>query len=85
MVQWDLKAELLASLIEVIDYGNRNFIMANSKKGTKPPQPIRVPRPTDSASRALPMETAEPPRHATASEIKAFFGGSVTYIPDESQ
>lgn len=73
--RWDTIAELLATLIEVVDFGNRMYFQANTAEGTECPDPIVIPRPgTDTAS---PPE----PRQATASEMREFFGGAVTYTP----
>lgn len=49
---WTDERELLATQIEVVDGLRRAFIMAHSKKGTKPPEPIKIPRPWDTAKRA---------------------------------
>ena len=48
---WTDERELLATQIEVVDGLRRAFIMAHSKKGTKPPEPVKIPRPWDSAKR----------------------------------
>lgn len=44
-LSWSEDRELLAVNIEVLDSLRRAFLMANSKKGTKPPEPVRIPRP----------------------------------------
>jgi len=44
-LSWSEERELLAVNIEVLDSLRRAFLMANSKKGTKPPEPVRIPRP----------------------------------------
>jgi hypothetical protein len=65
--QWTTAEELLATLIEVVDQGNRLVIMANTKKGTRVPDPIEIPRPYDRAHRRL----------STIEEQRKFFAGAV--------
>lgn len=69
--RWTTTDELLAGLIEVVDFGNRMFHAAYSEDDV--PDPVQINRPTDRAE-------AES-RPATAAEMKAFFGGSVEYTP----
>jgi hypothetical protein len=54
---WSEERELLALNIEVLDSLRRAFLMANSKKGTKPPKPIQIPRPWQEQERAAPRGT----------------------------
>lgn len=70
---WDTRAELLAAVAELVDYGNRLFLQANSKKGTKPPKPIQIARPGRQAAVA---PDAPPRPQASADEIARFFGGA---------
>lgn len=42
---WNNDTELLAALVEQVSVGNVMFMAANSKKGTRTPKPIAVPRP----------------------------------------
>lgn len=69
--EWRNTEELLATLIEVIDYGNRLFIMANSKKGARHPKPIKVIRPYQ------PEPERPRRRQATGEEMRAFFSSGV--------
>lgn len=62
-VGWTTQEELMAVLIEVMDYGNRLFYSANSKKGAKQPKPLYVPRPNRSRKR----------RKASSQDMKAIF------------
>jgi hypothetical protein len=71
---WTVEAELLATLCEVAHGHASMFLVANSKKGTEPPRPLRIPRPSDPAE-----ETGS--RHATKDEVRAFFAGAVRYTP----
>lgn len=64
---WTYTEELLASLIEVVDAGNRLFVRANSKKGAKAPPAIEVKRPWVKESKKGVKR-----RQASASEIMAF-------------
>jgi hypothetical protein len=57
----------MALLIEVLDRHDRNFIGAHSKKGTRPPPALRVPRPSDKREKAK-------RRPATPAELKAIIG-----------
>lgn len=55
---WSEERELLALNIEVLDSLRRAFLMANSKKGTKPPKPVQIPRPwQQEQERAAPRGT----------------------------
>lgn len=42
---WSDEKELAATNIEVVDALRRAFIVANSKKGAREPEPVRIPRP----------------------------------------
>jgi hypothetical protein len=44
---WSQESELLATVAELIDQGNRYFLSANVKKGTPLPRPISIRRPGD--------------------------------------
>lgn len=48
---WTDERELLATQIEVIDALRRAFIVAHSKQGTRPPEPVRIPRPWQKAEK----------------------------------
>lgn len=63
---WTANEELLASLIEVVDLGNRWFFGANTKKGSQQPKPIKIPRPRD--------DEKEPRKPSTPDEIQSFMG-----------
>lgn len=76
VVDWGNVEELLAGLIEVLDYGNRLFISAHSKKGAAAPKPIKVHRPK---RRGLEAEEERERRPATSEELRAFFGGAARY------
>ena len=73
--RWDNTAELLATLIEVVDQGNRWFYQAHIREGGEVPDPVQVVRPG-------PQGEDDEPRPATAAEMREFFGGAVTYVPD---
>lgn len=74
--QWNNTTELLASLIEVVDFSNRLYIVAHAKKGAKAPEPIKVRRPGEKEreeSRVVSMSSPE---------ARAFFGGGqVAFVP----
>jgi len=59
---WGHNEELLATLLELVDLGNRQFVSANSKRGQVQPDPIIIRRPT-----------TPPKRRATPEETEAFF------------
>ena len=63
---WTFTDELLAGVIEVLDYGNRMYFAAHKPKGAQVPKPITIRRPWDP-----PPEKPEP---ATFEEVTAFFG-----------
>lgn len=73
-IGWGNQEELLATLIEVVDAGNRLFHKAHSKKGATQPKPIKVPRPADPTRKK---------RKATSEDLKAMFG-EVRYVPREA-
>ena len=62
---WGSAEELLASLIEQVDLGNRLFFMANAKKGTTPWKALHIPRPT--------VAKRKP---SSKTELMRFFGAS---------
>jgi hypothetical protein len=67
---WTNTDELLAALVEVVDYGNRLYLQVHAKKGSRPPKPIQIRRPGQ-------PEAADPPkkkrRQATGEEMRRFF------------
>lgn len=46
-VSWTEDRELAAIQIELLDALRRTYIVANSKKGARMPDPVRIPRPWD--------------------------------------
>lgn len=87
---WTTTEELMASLIEVADFGNRWYIAAHidSKKGGKVPDAIRVPRPGERRSPVpdVPQPKQEPvpvrPRpQSKPDDIKRLMGGSIHVTP----
>lgn len=58
--RWGNAEELLAILVEVVDFGNRNFIRFYSKKGTSGPKPIKIPRPKSLTSPAPKKKMSTP-------------------------
>jgi hypothetical protein len=64
---WSSTEELLAAIVEQVDLSNRLFVMAHSKKGTRPPTPITITRPG---------QAIEKPKLATPDEVRSFFGGT---------
>ena len=74
--RWGSTTELLAALVEVVDVGNRYFIMANSPKGQRAPAPIVVPRPGDDRRRKQLSEAAE---------VRAFFGAGTVVVDGSKQ
>jgi hypothetical protein len=72
--RWGNAEELLTILVNLTDMSIRNFIMANSKKGTPPPKPfVKITKPHEIT------EEKKPKRQATPDEMRAFFGGNVRY------
>jgi hypothetical protein len=74
---WTDERELLATQIEVLDGLRRAFLMAHSKPGTRPPEPIRIPRPWQTGDKGkkrgtrlndLIREMRLPVRHDTGKE-----------------
>ncbi len=66
--QWDTHAELLATIAEVNDIGNRIAVKINSKPGTPEPPALHIPRPDEVARSARP---------ATAEELAVAFAGHI--------
>lgn len=66
--RWDTETELLAALVEAVDFGNRMFHAAWIEGDV--PEPVEIHRPGDNA---------DEDRLATPAEMKAFFGGAVQY------
>lgn len=65
---WNEPEELLAALLETVAESNRLFFIANTKKGTRAPEPLRVPRPGDRRSGPRPM--------SDPATVRAFFTGN---------
>ena len=58
-IRWGNVEELLATLIETVDMGNRMFYRAHQKPGARSLPPLRVPRPRDRAKEKRQATTAE--------------------------
>lgn len=69
--KWDTTAELLATLIEVVDLGNRWFFSAHTPTGTKVPDPIVIRRPNRSSQPA----EADQPKLTRAAMRAMLLGG----------
>lgn len=65
--RWTRTDELIASLIEVVDASAWRVVSPHLKKGTRPPTPLRVPRPGQPQRRHR--------RKATSDDLKRLFGG----------
>lgn len=61
---WSNSEELLASIIEVIDHGNRLLFAVHKQKSAKVPKPIKITRPGARIERK---------QLATPEETRAFF------------
>lgn len=79
---WGPTEELLAIVAEVVDYGNRLYFKAHSKRGAQQPKPLAITRPPD------PNAPPKKRRKATSEELKELFGGAARYTgpprPDHS-
>lgn len=62
---WTQTDELIASLIQVVDEGNRLFLAANVKQGTRLPEPIQIRRP---------WEEEPQPKMTSVEDMKTFLG-----------
>lgn len=67
---WTYTEELLALIAEILDQSTRLFIMANSKKGTKPPDPLEIQRPGQPSRKEREKQVRRNPTHG---EIVDFF------------
>lgn len=68
---------------------NVNFIRANSKQGTRVPDPVFIERPdglrtTTSSSTSSSEHHPAGRRLASKDEVRRFFGGNVRYTPRSS-
>lgn len=70
---WGATEELLATVVELVDAGNRSFFRVHSKRGAQQPKPIKVTRPAD------PNEPPKRRRKATSEDLVAMFGGAARY------
>lgn len=77
VARWGNLEELLALNTEVLDLHARQFVLANSKKGTAAPKPyVKILRPGEAEKKKK--------RKATPEEIRRFFGNAVRYTPPPS-
>lgn len=67
---WGHVEELLATVAQLIDLGNRQFAMANSKRGSRMPEGIKIRRPWERTIK----------RQATAAEVQALLGLDVPVV-----
>lgn len=54
---WTADTHLLAVIVQLVDHANRLFMSANSKPGSRIPDPIHIRRPGDERRRAEAMDT----------------------------
>lgn len=71
---WSTTDELLATLIEVVDRGNRWYFAATAKKGTKVPDPIVIRRPHTNNRSSTDAE-ADKPKLTRAAMRAMLLGG----------
>ena len=57
---WTHQDELLAIIAEILDHGNRLFLMANTKKGAKMPPPLEIARPGRPSRKELEKQRRKP-------------------------
>lgn len=60
-VGWGWNEELLATIAELVDWGNRHFLAANGVKSHQLPRPLEINRP---------LEKKVPRRKATAADFQ---------------
>jgi hypothetical protein len=65
VANWGNTEELLAAVVEAVDYGNRLFVSAHTKKGSHQPKPVQIRRP------GAPPEPKR--RQATGEDMRRFF------------
>lgn len=65
---WGTTEELLATVAELVDLGNRQFALSKSKKGSKAPKPINIKRPWE--------DVKQKKRAASPEEISELMGGA---------
>lgn len=77
--------ELIAQAVDLLTIQVVNFLRANTKRGTRIPDPTPVPRPgaPGQPSRSDASTPAPARRMATKDELAAFFGGRVRYTPTD--
>jgi hypothetical protein len=63
-IGWRLEHDLLTTIAELVDHSNRLAYGFNTKKGTRIPDPINIPRPG----------TKREKRKATPQEVRALLG-----------
>lgn len=64
--RWSSTDELLSSLIEVTDRNGRWFAQVHARKGSKVPDPVRIPRPWEREEKSL---------VSSPEQVRAFFSG----------
>ncbi len=74
---WGAQEELLATLCELVDRGDRWFYQAHTKPNTRPPEPITIPRP----GRELPAPVPSVPRRTSSPEQIRAAGGKFIHTP----
>jgi hypothetical protein len=75
---WRTTEELLATLIEVVDQGNRMFLAVHAKKGAEVPKPLKIPRPRDTVKERKQQGER---RLSTPEEVRAVLGENVRHSP----
>ena len=78
-VGWDLGANLLALIAEILDVGNVMYIQAHVEQGVKVRDPLRIPRPGAPEPRMKPEKAAMTTRNLIKSV--RHLGGRVKHTP----
>lgn len=55
-VGWRIEHDLMSLVAELVDHSNRLLFAFNTKKGTRVPEPIFIPRPGQRRRKASPKE-----------------------------
>jgi hypothetical protein len=77
--RWGTTEELLAALVETVDFGNRLMYSRWSKSTAPALRPIRIRRPRKSVA----DEPATPRGPSTTAEIREFFGAENIVVRGE--
>ena len=76
---WSVTDELLATLVELTDHGNRMYFGAHAKKTERVWEPVKIERPWKETVEPISHRPTQPRKQSTPSEMREDFGDNIIH------